>query len=99
MLLSILNYRVLRSIDLRRWKTGLEGWIFADYNQLAYSLGYAGDGAQPGNESWEPFENFTASFRILKSKIFGSVEVVELCELHAGARLNLGSGMKVKTTT
>ena len=71
----------------------LAAWIFCDYHQLALSLGYSD--AQPGNVSWETFENFAASVRVLKSRIFPEGEEVELSRLHAGARLNFPEGIKI----
>ena len=51
--------------------------------------------AQPGNVSWENFENFVASFRVLKSRMIPDRGEVELARLHAGARLNLGKGIRI----
>ena len=71
----------------------LAGWIFCDYNQLACSLGY--QDTQPGKVSWENCSNFVVSFRVLKSRMFPDEGEVELASLHAGARLNLGRGLRI----
>lgn len=72
----------------------LAGWIFCDNHPWHIGWGYRD--AQPGSQSWEHFEHFVASFRVLKSRVFMEQEEVELARLHAGARLNLDGNIRIK---
>ncbi|RUS35343.1 hypothetical protein BC938DRAFT_471703 [Jimgerdemannia flammicorona] len=72
--------------DLRSQKDqGLRIWNFRDYAELK---SIADPRSPPGAQFWDNFEHFVASFRVLKSKMFGDGATVKISQVHAGARLN-----------
>ena len=62
----------------------LRNWQFNDYAELLHLA--TGKGL-PGNTTWQSFEVFCCSFRILRSLGFGDGQEVPLEFLHAGCKL------------
>ena len=62
----------------------LRNWQFNDYAELLHLA--TGEGL-PGNTTWQSFEVFCCSFRILRSLGFGDGEEVPLEFLHSGCKL------------
>jgi hypothetical protein len=62
----------------------LRTWKFNDYEELLHPI--TGEGL-PGNSTWQSFEVFCCSFRILRSLGFGDGEEVPLELLHSGCKL------------
>jgi hypothetical protein len=62
----------------------LRNWQFNDYAELLHLA--TGEGP-PGNTTWQSFEVFCCSFRILRSLGFGDGQEVPLESLHAGCKL------------
>jgi hypothetical protein len=62
----------------------LSTWKFNDYEELLHLT--TGEGL-PGNSTWQSFEVFCCSFRILRSLGFGDGEEVPLELLHSGCKL------------
>ena len=62
----------------------LRNWQFNDYAELLHLT--TGEGL-PGNTTWQSFEVFCCSFRILRSLGFGDRQEVPLRFLHSGCKL------------
>jgi len=62
----------------------LRNWQFNDYAELLHLA--TGEGL-PGNTTWQSFEVFCCSFRILRSLGFGDGQEVPLKFLHSGCKL------------
>lgn len=62
----------------------LRNWQFNNYAELLHLI--TGEGL-PGNTTWQSFEEFCCSFRILRSLGFGDGQEVPLKCLHSGCKL------------
>ena len=70
--------------DTERLCKFLRNWQFNDYAELLYLK--TGEGP-PGNTTWQSFERFCCSFRILRSLGFKNGQEVALKDLHWGCKL------------
>ncbi|CAI2182777.1 11195_t:CDS:2, partial [Funneliformis geosporum] len=67
----------------------LLNWNFKYYSELQSNDG--DPTIPPGCQFWQHFEHFIASFRVLKSNVFGIDEEIKLQDIHAGAKYNFGT--------
>lgn len=67
----------------------LRRWNFKYYNELQTNDG--DPTIPPGCQFWQHFENFIASFRVLKSNVFETDKEIKLQDIHAGAKHNFGT--------
>ncbi|CAB4381397.1 unnamed protein product [Rhizophagus irregularis] len=65
----------------------LHHWNFKYYNELQHK---EDPYIPPGCPYWMHFEHFVASFRVIKSKIFGKDQQIKLKDIYAGAKHNFG---------
>ncbi|CAG8693137.1 4128_t:CDS:2, partial [Funneliformis caledonium] len=63
----------------------LRDWEFADYGEQRAFLNPV---TSLQAKSWQSFEKFVASFRCIKSTVIEEDELINISEVHAGARLN-----------